>query len=637
MKNSMLINSYRDEIDGLRALAVSSVVIFHFFPKFLPSGFLGVDIFFIISGYLVTNNLIKTLFINKNKLKLFYINRIKRLFPALFVFIFITTISISFIYIRTDLEKYTDSLFASITFWSNIYFWLDGGYFGGNDQIKPLLHLWSLSVEEQFYIFFPLFLILSFFLKKKIRFKIKYFIITITFFSFILWLYLNFIGGENPAFFLLPTRAWQFGMGALISIIYIENRNFFTNIKNYYFFLSLSLILIFVAILISFNNQLQTIFVSLGTFGFLVFSYNKNNFFIKIFRLSLLKYLGKISYSVYLYHWPIASILIYYYIEKIPFLISISGIFLSVILGNISYVYIEQVFRKKVNFNYTLLILILSIILSYLSISIITKSKKNNLINMFSSEGGNHFRCDVKSFIPYGASRACILRKDTNNSKEIVILGNSHALMYGPLILNSIPTTINLKIVWINGCLPTPNINISKKCLLMANKNLETIIDDRDVDYVLISSTWYENFYINNDLVKVKNNKLIEGINNLIDKLEENKKKTYLFSPIAIPGSDITSELPRKIKFKKLNNLKINEYLSSDKKIYEYKFSKINKYFEEKLGDKYIKVYKDLCDNEKCYYGKKNILYFSDATHLSISGLNELNRTKSHIKSIFNN
>src|SRR5690606_34826772 len=101
------------------------------------------------------------------------------------------------------------------TFWANWYFWRDGGYFGGNDQLKPLLHMWSLSVEEQFYIVFPTLLFLLFFIQRRLKLAAGWGIAGVTAVSFAMWYYLNGIGGENPAFFLLPTRVWQFGLGAL--------------------------------------------------------------------------------------------------------------------------------------------------------------------------------------------------------------------------------------------------------------------------------------------------------------------------------------------------------------------------------------------------------------------------------------
>ena len=213
---------YRAEIDGLRAIAVLSVVIFHFFPLLLVNGYLGVDIFFIISGYLISTQLLKAS-TNNNKfihiIKLFYKKRIKRLFPALFFFLTITYVFFKVFFLETDIISFENSLIASYTFWANFHFLMDGGYFGSNDKLKPLLHLWSLSVEEQFYLIFPFFLLISLGITKKINNFVVISVVLITLLSFVLWLFLNNIDAKNIAFFILPTRIWQFGLGTLLAVI----------------------------------------------------------------------------------------------------------------------------------------------------------------------------------------------------------------------------------------------------------------------------------------------------------------------------------------------------------------------------------------------------------------------------------
>ena len=215
---------YRAEIDGLRALSVMAVVIFHFFPNNFRNGFLGVDIFFVISGFLISLQLISK---RENSvlqtLKHFYVRRIKRLLPAVFVFLVLTTLLSSFIFLEPDFKSFRNSLFPSMTFWSNIFFWQDGGYFSGDSKLKILLHMWSLSVEEQFYFFYPMFLLICLMLFKKNLLGSFTLVTLMSTVSFALCVYLYSIGGGNPAFFLLPTRMWQFGFGAIIAF-YIHNK-----------------------------------------------------------------------------------------------------------------------------------------------------------------------------------------------------------------------------------------------------------------------------------------------------------------------------------------------------------------------------------------------------------------------------
>ena len=190
----------RIDIDFLRALSVLSVIIFHLDRSFFPLGYLGVDIFFIISGYLISKIIIKECNNNSFSFYNFYIRRVRRIIPVLLLVLITITILSSFLLLLSDLKSLSKSLLSSLGFFPNMYFWITGGYFGTNDELKPLLHLWSLGIEEQFYLFFPL--IFYFILKKKFFKKIKIFVVL---FFIIISYSLNLIliqkGHFDPIFF----------------------------------------------------------------------------------------------------------------------------------------------------------------------------------------------------------------------------------------------------------------------------------------------------------------------------------------------------------------------------------------------------------------------------------------------------
>jgi peptidoglycan/LPS O-acetylase OafA/YrhL len=148
--------SRRIDIDVLRAISVISVIVFHLDKSFFPLGYFGVDIFFVISGYLITKIIIRELDNKQFSFRNFYLRRIRRILPALLIVLFTTLLVAFSILLTSDFKVFTESLLASLGFFPNIYFWMTGGYFGSNDELKPLLHLWSLGVEEQFYLFFPI-------------------------------------------------------------------------------------------------------------------------------------------------------------------------------------------------------------------------------------------------------------------------------------------------------------------------------------------------------------------------------------------------------------------------------------------------------------------------------------------------
>jgi peptidoglycan/LPS O-acetylase OafA/YrhL len=215
--------NYRAEIDGLRALAVVPVILLHAGFVLFSGGYIGVDIFFVISGYLITTIIISEMNEGRFGLARFYERRARRILPALLL-VTLVCIPISFyLFLPRDITDFSQSLIAVVTFSSNILFWRESDYFGAEAEFKPLLHTWSLSVEEQYYVLFPLFLILTW------RLGIKK--ITI-----ILALVLKSSLGiaqwavyRNPAtaFYLLPTRGWEILVGAFAAIYLIKEKDQF--------------------------------------------------------------------------------------------------------------------------------------------------------------------------------------------------------------------------------------------------------------------------------------------------------------------------------------------------------------------------------------------------------------------------
>jgi peptidoglycan/LPS O-acetylase OafA/YrhL len=177
------VKNYRPEIDGLRSLAIVPILLFHADFALFSGGYIGVDIFFVISGYLITGIILNEINDHKFRLIHFYERRARRILPnLLFVIIFSTLISWFFLSIY-DLQSFGKSLLGVATFSSNIYFWLQSGYFSESTELIPLIHTWSLSVEEQFYLFFPILISFSTKLNKK---KLFYVIIFLTFCSLFL-------------------------------------------------------------------------------------------------------------------------------------------------------------------------------------------------------------------------------------------------------------------------------------------------------------------------------------------------------------------------------------------------------------------------------------------------------------------
>ena len=211
---------YRADIDGLRSIAVIPVILFHLGFNWISGGYLGVDVFFVISGYLITTILLKDITSNSFSMKEFWFKRIKRILPALLSVIIITLLIVPFLIYKGDILSLTSEIIPSIFSYSNFYSWFNNGnYWGESAENSFFLHAWSLSVEEQFYIFFPFFL----FLLHKFKLSITKWLITIITISLIAFLF----GSQyHPAFtfYMLPTRAWELLSGGLLAVTILNKK-----------------------------------------------------------------------------------------------------------------------------------------------------------------------------------------------------------------------------------------------------------------------------------------------------------------------------------------------------------------------------------------------------------------------------
>ena len=611
----------RKDIDVLRALAVLPVIIFHFQKELFPLGYLGVDIFFVISGFLITKIILKDLDNNSFSFFDFYSRRVKRILPA---FLFVIIISLFFaisIFLINDLKTFSQSVISSLLFVPNIFFWITGGYFGLNDELKPLLHLWSLGIEIQFYIFFPIFL---FFLhKKKFKFKkITIFIILIFLVSFLLNVLLIYKGHKDSLFFLFPFRVWEFSLGIFTALLAKK-------IKNFTFFEKYRTLIGLTFIIFNFFYKIEylpdSFLICAGT-ALLLFKENiKKNFFHKIFNSSILIFIGLISYSLYLWHWPVASFLKYVSADSLSKSFIFFGIFLTFILSFYSWNYVERPFLQNksvskftsryVFISYSFLITLSLFIISTKNIP----SRHNNYLNNLSHEIGSTYHCSFLNYKFYGNSFGCLINNKTKKKHTVALFGNSHAAMYGWGIKKKLTeTNSQALLLHLNECLPLIDSNISSLCLRKANSYFQSIIKDKQIKKVIIGLTWDSEVKID------KNNKLLQDTNfylrnisliNLINQLTKNEKEVYLIGPLSIPNFDISTEI-RKLAFEKSS--KIN--LSSSNREFLEKNSKSIDLFSQKLGSNFLRPDKILCNEKKCLFADDTNLFFSDSTHLSKYG-----------------
>ncbi|EBO4434084.1 acyltransferase, partial [Salmonella enterica] len=277
-----MLKKYRADIDGLRAIAVLAVIVFHLNPNLLPGGFVGVDIFFVISGYLITSIIYNDIKSNSFSYKGFYNRRIKRILPIFFVVLFATIIASALVMMPEDFKFMMRSAFSTIIFSSNIFFSTNVNYFAQDVKEYPLLHTWSLSTEEQYYFIFP---IIIFLLAKLSGFNVKRILVglsVIALLSFSLAIYSRF-NAELSKFnyYYLPSRAWEMMIGSCIAVYKSRNTNSYSNRH----IPLIGALVIAISLFISKDNFYPNFYALLPCFGaacILIHSGIKNNFTTKI-------------------------------------------------------------------------------------------------------------------------------------------------------------------------------------------------------------------------------------------------------------------------------------------------------------------------------------------------------------------
>ena len=332
--------NYRPDIDGLRAIAVAAVVLFHGHPELLPGGFVGVDVFFVISGYLIIGIILNELKEKTFSIAGFYARRIRRIFPALlFVLATIWLVGWNLVLVPEEFRELGTEIFAGATFASNILTYSQTGYFDAPAATKPLLHLWSLGVEEQFYLIIPLALVAL----VRTRISIPWSLGAATLISFTLSMIMT--GFDQAAAFYLPfTRFWELAVGGLLAYVTLHHREHVARLQHWTLSLA-GLLIIATAVKItpfSFFPGWWAIPPVLGTT--LVIAAGSATALNRILAWRPLVAIGLISYPLYLWHWPLLVL----FREDYPFA---RGFILSVVTGSVllaaaTYLLIERPLRN---------------------------------------------------------------------------------------------------------------------------------------------------------------------------------------------------------------------------------------------------------------------------------------------------
>lgn len=618
----MIGSQFRTDINGLRAYAVVFVVLFHFNVFGFSAGYLGVDVFFVISGYLMTKIIVEKLEHNNFSFVDFYLSRIIRIYPALLFLVLVLTVLGLFVFIPEDLKNFAKDARYSLTFLSNnLFYEQSGDYFATSSHDKALLHTWSLAVEWQFYILFPIIL----YTFKKLTKQTKYIgILLLILFacSFLLSVKLT---PENPiyAFFKLSTRAWELIAGGLVYFYF--NQYSLSSIKQkiieYTGFGLLALSLIFLTKDTPWPGYAASLPV-LGTV--LILIANRQNSILT--KPKLIQSLGSASYSIYLWHWPISFLLSYFLIQKNIINISFA-LLLSFVLGWLSYKYIEpcRIHLNKINKKYVYLLFILSIAILYPFYKFLGKDglenradaeylKRIEKIQMpMVSNGWCFYNIKDDHSLTVGENGLkCHIASNSTNAKSALLFGDSFAGHNIPF-WDRLGKKLNLNIHTIstNWCYPSLDKEFTgdksstayQQCLINRNY-LKNHIAQYDV--LIFAGRW-------TDIVRQNQQ---NSFSELLKVAQMNNKKVIVMSEPYTFDQNISSIFKRAIWLERDFNL--NEYMNNPLATKQkYATSVINKIVSEHPNTLLLSQ-ADLFKSD--HMATKNTPYSFDGRHISIVG-----------------
>ena len=490
------MNRFRYDINALRAIAVISVLLYHLRIPFISGGFAGVDIFFVISGYLMTRIIFDGLDNNNFSILNFWGKRMKRIVPALIVMVLVVSVVGFFFYLPNEYKTNESNATSSLLFYSNFLYWKHSGYFDSASENNIFLHTWSLSVEWQFYLLYPLVIWgLNKFVKNR-----KIVLIIIASSILLLYIFSVLLTYTSPvaSFYLLPPRTWELLLGGMAFLL--EEK---VAVKNKYISIS-SYLIVFLSIFFLDNSYrwpgIYTMIPVAATF--LIILQNQNNF--KILSNGIVQFLGRISYSVYLWHWPLI-VFAQYMGYQLGTLTIISLIALSILFGFISYYYIESL-----KFKTSIPILVFTVLFSastgYLSMSYSNNTMFKRQTMLIANYNPDHIY-EINTFFSLGT---CFLvdanaplkafHKDLcfnidSTKKNMVLLGDSHAAQYSSSFEEAFKKqNIHFLQATSSGCFPFLEQNgTSAYCSELFNYAYYDFLkrNKNKIDGVILSGNWF--------------------------------------------------------------------------------------------------------------------------------------------------
>jgi peptidoglycan/LPS O-acetylase OafA/YrhL len=604
---------YRPDIDGLRAVSVSAIVLYHAGFSAFSGGFVGVDIFFVISGYLIISALISDLNQSKFSFLDFYERRIRRILPALFVMVAACCIAAFIILLPTDLKDFGQSVMATSLFVTNILFWKQAGYFDRPGESKPLLHTWSLSVEEQFYIVIPIVLVIIARLANR-RFERFLPVILVVSFALSVWAVAT---RPNAAFYLAPFRAWEFLAGSLAAA------NSLPPLRSARFSNLLGIMGVVLLIGSIFGLSKETPFPGIAALppcaGALLLIYSgasANTYSARMLSFRPVVFIGLISYSLYLWHWPIIVFFKYLYGYRLSTVHSVLLVIASVAAATLSWRFVEIPFRKRSGSVPRLAVfgvpagvglcalLIGALFFGSSGFADRLPGDVRAILSVDDYPISEPFR-EAVCFLNTRADRidffdAATCLKGDDHKPNVILVGDSHAAHFWKA-LSIVFADKNISQVTASGCHPLIDSRGAARCTQLMHLFFDSILVKNHPDAVVLSAEW--------DIAD------LESLVRTVDYAKRYAAKVYVFGPIVQYEARLPDLLARTV-------LSDRQDLPSRSQLSEQKAT--DALFRDRLvGDNvvYVSVYQTICPKDVCQlYTAPNTPIQFDESHLTVEG-----------------
>jgi peptidoglycan/LPS O-acetylase OafA/YrhL len=636
---------YRPDIDGLRAWAILSVIFFHAFPEVLPGGFVGVDIFFVISGFLISKIIFQGLVRNNFSFLEFYTHRVRRIFPALIVVLLSVAIFGWFALVANEYAQLGKHGAGGVAFINNILLWREDGYFGAPSELKPLMHLWSLGVEEQFYLIFPAFVWGIWVMRVRVLSAIVL-IALLSFWANVYWVKVDASG----AFFLPHTRFWELLLGSVLAhrevfgSKYLNQKNKLDCVSRFNWSVAYSIVglvfLVLAVILIDKGRGFPGYWALLPVFGsvFIILAGPDATINKLLFSNKWLVYIGLISYPLYLWHWPVLTYLRILEAQVPSVAVRVMALVFVGFISWITYEFVEKPLRFGKNRKVIVAFLCSAGILVGTGYFMIyhqngLPSREVEKIfgdiqnqvghKVYQEEIGGFVNCAIPGAV---GNMKCSIAPTVDKPVTVAIIGDSHAADLFLGLSSHINTNVNVAYFEV-VCYPFFGITSNDACAPIENV-FNYVIENKQIKTVVLANYWVMR-------TKDKTIRLAEDPNNkdrmyifkrlleiTVQKLTAAGKEVVFafdvpdlnFPPEAcLPSRPmaITKRLQGgdcKIARKKVEE-RAEKYVSSAREI-------LVKFPEVIHWDPFNR----LCNDQECLVAKDGVLLYRDMNHLSTEG-----------------